>query len=77
MELKDSRSLASLLTIRDIQKKLKTKKKTTIISEVCDPRTKDLLEVANVSDFVISNELISLILSTVSENGKFNSLWNA
>ena len=76
MELKDSRSLASLLTIRDIQKKLKAKKKTTIISEVCDPRTKDLLAVANVSDFVISNELISLILSTVSENGKFNSLWN-
>ena len=70
----DSRTLMSLLLIRDIQKKNDVKGKP-VLSEIRDPRTKALAEIAEASDYVVSNEIVSLLMATVSENREMNTIW--
>ncbi|XP_057777032.1 ion channel CASTOR-like isoform X1 [Salvia miltiorrhiza] len=96
----DSRSLATLLLIRDIQaKRLPCKEamayqthrgsfsqgswigemqqasvKSVIISEILDPRTKNLLSMSKISDYVLSNELVSMALAMVAEDRQINDV---
>jgi hypothetical protein len=41
----------------------------SIVSEMLDLRNRELAEVANVDDFIVSDQLISLMMSQLSENG--------
>ncbi|XP_058091286.1 ion channel POLLUX-like isoform X2 [Magnolia sinica] len=94
----DSRSLATLLLIRDIQskrlpyKEAKTSTprhagfshsswiremqqasdKSIIISEILDSRTRNLVSVSRISDYVLSNELVSMALAMVAEDKQIN-----
>ncbi|XP_026444867.1 ion channel CASTOR-like isoform X2 [Papaver somniferum] len=81
----DSRSLATLLFIRDIQaKRLLSYSKETpvhrgafskvIISEILDPRTKNQLSTPKISDYVLSNELVSMALAMVAEDRQINDV---
>ncbi|KAI7745338.1 hypothetical protein M8C21_033812, partial [Ambrosia artemisiifolia] len=94
----DSRSLATLLLIRDIQSKRLPSKDTSstprtvssfshsswiremqqasnksiIISEILDSRTRNLVSVTKISDYVLSNELVSMALAMVAEDKQIN-----
>ncbi|KAI4318534.1 hypothetical protein MLD38_032226 [Melastoma candidum] len=94
----DSRSLATLLLIRDIQSKRLPYKDTKsnslrlsgfshsswisemqqasdrsiIISEILDSRTRNLVSVSRISDYVLSNELVSMALAMVAEDKQIN-----
>ncbi|XP_057758076.1 ion channel POLLUX isoform X1 [Arachis stenosperma] len=93
----DSRSLATLLLIRDIQsRRLPCKDSTSslrlsgfshsswiremqqasdksiIISEILDSRTRNLVSVSRISDYVLSNELVSMALAMVAEDKQIN-----
>lgn len=94
----DSRSLATLLLIRDIQSKRLPNKDTStlpfrhsgfsqsswiremqqasnksiIISEILDSRTRNLVSVSRISDYVLSNELVSMALAMVAEDKQIN-----
>ncbi|XP_076956342.1 putative ion channel POLLUX [Bidens hawaiensis] len=94
----DSRSLATLLLIRDIQSKRLPHKgtgstplrvsgfshslwiremqqasnKSIIISEILDSRTRNLVSVTKISDYVLSNELVSMALAMVAEDKQIN-----
>ena len=70
----DSRALVSLLLIRDLQQR-SGRTDATLISEICDTRTKRLVSVTEASDYVVSNELISMALSTVAEDRRINTVW--
>jgi ion channel POLLUX/CASTOR len=70
----DARTLQTLLLVRDIRQK-RSNTEVTLISEVCDPRTKRLIAVANVSDYVVSNELVSMALAAVSERKDMVDVW--
>ncbi|XP_022748680.1 ion channel DMI1-like isoform X2 [Durio zibethinus] len=96
----DSRSLATLLLIRDIQSKRLPYKdtkstslrftgfchsswiremqqasdKSIIISEILDSRTRNLVSVSRISDYVLSNELVSMALAMVAEDKQINSV---
>ncbi|XP_027350217.1 ion channel CASTOR isoform X1 [Abrus precatorius] len=95
----DSRSLATLLLIRDIQARRlpyvamasrahggsfskgswigemkQASDKTVIISEILDPRTKNLLSMSKISDYVLSNELVSMALAMVGEDRQINDV---
>ncbi|KAG9446966.1 hypothetical protein H6P81_013094 [Aristolochia fimbriata] len=96
----DSRSLATLLLIRDIQAKRlpcresivthlhrvsfsqgswigemqQASDKSVIISEILDPRTKNLLSMSKISDYVLSNELVSMALAMVAEDRQINNV---
>jgi voltage-gated potassium channel Kch len=62
----DARTLITLLHLRDIADK--TGYSYSIVSEMLDIRNRDLAEVARADDFVVSDRLISLVMSQISEN---------
>jgi voltage-gated potassium channel Kch len=62
----DSKTLITLLHLRNIEEK--TGHDFSIVSEMLDIRNKELAEVTEADDFIISNKLISLMLSQLSEN---------
>ncbi|KAK8939411.1 putative ion channel CASTOR [Platanthera guangdongensis] len=48
--------------------------KSVIISEILDPRTKNLLTMSKISDYVLSNELVSMALAMVAEDRQINDV---
>lgn len=62
----DACTLITLLHLRDIADKLGCK--FSIVSEILDVRNRQLAEVTRADDFVVSERLISLMLSQISEN---------
>jgi hypothetical protein len=48
--------------------------RSIVISEILDSRTKDLVSVAQISDYVLSNELVSMALAMVSEDQQINKV---
>lgn len=45
---------------------------TVIISEILDSRTKNLIQELSLSEFVMSNELVSMVLAMVAESAEVN-----
>ena len=70
MQKADAITLITLLHLRDISEK--TGIKFSIISEMLDIRNRSLAEVAKVNDFIVSDKILSLILTQVSENKLLN-----
>lgn len=62
----DARTLVTLLHLRDIAEK--TGHSFSIVSEMLDARNRDLAEITHADDFIVSDRLISLTLSQLSEN---------
>jgi voltage-gated potassium channel Kch len=62
----DARTLVTLLHLRDMGEKLG--RSFSIVSEMLDVRNRELAEVTRADDFIVSDRLISLMLSQVSEN---------
>jgi voltage-gated potassium channel Kch len=65
-EKADAYTLVTLLHLRDIEQK--TGRRLNIVSEMLDVRNRDLAEVTQADDFIVSNKLISLIMTQISEN---------
>jgi hypothetical protein len=66
----DAVTLITLLHLRDISEK--TGIRFSIISEMLDIRNRSLAEIAKVNDFIVSDKLLSLILTQISENKMLN-----
>jgi voltage-gated potassium channel Kch len=64
----DARTLVTLLHLRDIVAQDETP--FSIVSEMLDLRNRELAEVAQVDDFIVSDHLISLMLAQLSEDDK-------
>ena len=62
----DAKTLVTLLHLRDIAEKDQTP--FSIISEMLDLRNRELAEVAHVDDFIVSDHLISLMMTQLSED---------
>jgi voltage-gated potassium channel Kch len=62
----DARTLVTLLHLRDIVAQDETP--FSIVSEMLDLRNRELAEVAQVDDFIVSDHLISLMLAQLSED---------
>ncbi|MDN5849877.1 MAG: NAD-binding protein [Nitrococcus sp.] len=62
----DAQTLITLLHLRDISEK--QGQPIAIVSEMLDMRNRKLAEVARADDFIVSDKLISLMISQVSEN---------
>ncbi|MCY0993348.1 potassium transporter TrkA [Nannocystis sp. ILAH1] len=65
-EMTDSRTMITLLHLRDILRR--QGKSVPITSEMLDGQNRDLAAVTEADDFIISNTLVSLVVSQVSEN---------
>lgn len=62
----DARTLITLLHLRDMSDKTGTD--LAIVSEMLDIKNRELAQVTRADDFVVSDNLISLMLSQISEN---------
>lgn len=69
----DARTLVTLLHLRDIASK--TGKTFSIVSEMLDIRNQKLAEVTRADDFIVSDKLISLMLSQISENKELTAVF--
>jgi len=70
----DGKTLITLLQLRDIEER--TGVDMNIVSEMLDDRNRELAEVTNADDFIVSDKLISLMLSQVSENKKLTNVFD-
>jgi ion channel POLLUX/CASTOR len=70
----DARTLITLLHLRDIENR--TGKRISIVSEMLDVRNRELAQVTNADDFIVSNRLISLLLTQISENKHLNEIFS-
>ncbi|EGD80746.1 hypothetical protein PTSG_01334 [Salpingoeca rosetta] len=71
----DSRSLATLLMVKSIQRErtagyhgVVARKQPAIVGEILDPQTQQLVRAMSGSDYVMSNDIISSYIAQVSEN---------
>ena len=62
----DSLTMVTLLHLRDIANRIG--QPLAMVSEIMDVRNRDLIQVARVDDFIISDRLVSLALTQLSEN---------
>ena len=62
----DARTLITLLHLRDIVER--TGSELSIVSEMCDVRNRELAEVTRADDFIVSDRLVSQMLSQLAEN---------
>lgn len=69
----DARTLITLLHLRDIAER--GGQRFSIVSEMLDNRNRALAEVTHADDFIVSDRLISLMLSQISENKALNAVF--
>lgn len=69
----DGKTLITLLQLRDIE--VRTGVDLNIVSEMLDDRNRELAEVTNADDFIVSDKLISLMLSQVSESRQLTDVF--
>jgi voltage-gated potassium channel Kch len=62
----DARTLITLLHLRDIDDQ--AGHPFSIVSEMLDVRNRNLAEITHVDDFIVSDELASLLMAQISEN---------
>ena len=64
----DAKTLVTLLHLRDMAEKDETP--FSSVSELLDLRNRELAEATQVDDFIVSEHLVSLMMSQLSENGE-------
>ncbi len=62
----DSITLITLLHLRDMSEK--ADKDLNLVSEMLDLKNRELAEVTNTDDFIVSDKMLSLLITQVSEN---------
>jgi len=70
----DARTLVTLLHLREIEDA--AGHNFSIVSEMLDIRNRELADVTRADDFVVSDSLISLILTQLSENKALSRVYN-
>lgn len=70
----DARTLVTLLHLRDIE--AKRGEAFSVVSEMLDVRNRQLAEVAQPDDFIVSDKLVSLLLAQISENAHLAAVFD-
>ena len=69
----DAKTLVTLLHLRNIAERDETP--FSIVSEMLDLRNRELAEVTNVDDFIVSDHLVSLMMAQLSEDANLYSVF--
>jgi voltage-gated potassium channel Kch len=69
----DARTLVSLLHLRDIAER--TGAEFSVVSEMLDDRNRELAQVTQVDDVIVSDKVISLLLAQISENAHLEAVF--
>ena len=69
----DARTIITLLHLRDMSDK--SGQPLAIVSEMLDIKNRQLAQVTRADDFVVSDNLLSLMLSQISENAELSEVF--
>jgi len=69
----DAKTLITLLHLRDMAIRLGVD--LSVVSEMLDDRNRELAEVTQADDFIVSDKLISLMLAQISENDRLSDVF--
>ncbi len=69
----DARTLVTLLHLRDMADQ--RGKKVSIVSEMLDIRNRDLAQVTRADDFIVSDKLVGLMMTQISENKHLSAVF--
>jgi voltage-gated potassium channel Kch len=69
----DARTLVTLLHLRDIAERCGHQ--FSIVSEMVDIRNRNLAEVTRADDFIVSEQLVSLVLAQISQRKELNAVF--
>ncbi|MCX6551122.1 MAG: potassium transporter TrkA, partial [Acidobacteria bacterium] len=69
----DAQTLVTLLHLRDMA--AKAGRRFSIVSEMLDIRNRALAEITQADDFIVSERIVSLMLSQVAENKHLNAVF--
>ena len=69
----DAHTLVTLLHLRQIKQGLN--QPFAVVSEMLDPRNRELAEVAQADDFIVSDRLVSLAVTQIAENPQLAEVW--
>lgn len=72
-QLADSRTLVTLLHLRDMEQR--SGNHFSIVSEMADDRNRALAQITQADDFVVSEKLISLLTTMISENPELETVF--
>ncbi|MGA8116595.1 MAG: hypothetical protein WCA46_23400 [Actinocatenispora sp.] len=72
-QVSDSRTLATLLQLRDMEQR--SNRRFSIVSEMADDRNRALAQVTQADDFIVSDKLLTLMMTQISENPHLASLF--
>jgi len=70
----DAKTLICLLHLRDLAEM--AGKDFSIVSEMLDIRNRELAEVSKADDFILSDKLLSLVLTQISENKELKKVYD-
>ncbi|MFN0050396.1 MAG: CASTOR/POLLUX-related putative ion channel, partial [Cytophagales bacterium] len=73
MQEADAITLITLMHIRDIGEKYN--KRFNIVSEILDMKNRALADISKADDFIISDQIISLVLAQLSENNELSHIF--
>jgi hypothetical protein len=71
----DARALMTLVQLRQVLRERGLEGKVSIVTELLEPSDVALARVANPDDFIISEQLVSLLLAQLAENPKLDLLF--
>ncbi len=71
----DSECLVTLLILRDIKQRLEKSWNATVVSEIRNPRNRRLATTAGIDDFIISNEVCSMIMAQLVVQPELSDLY--
>jgi voltage-gated potassium channel Kch len=71
----DAKTLVTLLHLRDIEMKSGSNK-YSIVSEMLDVRNRELAEITQADDFIVSEKLTSLLMAQVTENKDLRAVFD-
>ncbi|HEX8085948.1 MAG TPA: hypothetical protein VF529_16770 [Solirubrobacteraceae bacterium] len=71
----DARTLVTLLHLRDILADAPQEDRPGIVSEMLDDRNRALAQVTEVDDVIVSDKIVSLVLTQLSENPQLDAVF--
>jgi Trk K+ transport system NAD-binding subunit len=71
-ETSDTDCITTLLILKRIRSSLPNPPQTTVVSEIRNPRNRRLANTAEIDDFVVSNEVTSMVMAQLAEETR---LW--
>lgn len=72
----DARSIMSLILLQDILAASGTSRRPRLISEILDPRNRELVARAKVNDILVSPQIVSMLLTQISQQQMLDAVYD-